>query len=79
MPTVRITRTDEPDARIEDETIAMLLSRLAVLAERPRRDNGGVAFEFTPDTSPEDAQRSVERVLDETLSGWSTWLAVSVS
>ena len=76
MPTVKVTRTDDPDARIEDETIAMLLSRLA---DPPRRDNGGVVFEFTPDTSPEDAQRSVERVLDETLSGWSTWLAVSVS
>ena len=75
MPIVRTSRIDDLDARIEDETIAMLLSRLA---ERPRRDNGGV-FEFTPDTSPEDAQRSVERVLDETLSGWSTWLAVSVS
>jgi len=76
MPTVKVTRTDDPDARIEDETIAMLLSRLA---KRPRRENGGIVFEFTPDASREDAQRSVERVLDETLSGWSTWLAVSVS
>ena len=76
MPAVRVSRIDNPDARIEDETIAMLLSRLA---EPPRRENGEIVFEFMPDTSPEDAQRSVERVLDETLSGWSTWLAVSVS
>src|SRR5436309_15380778 len=72
--TVRVSRTDNPDAWIEAETIAMLLSRLA---EPPRRDNGEIVFEFTPDTPREDAQRSVERVLDETLSGWRTWLAVS--
>src|SRR5437763_12935715 len=74
MTTVSGRRTVEPDASVKYKSIAMRLSRLA---EPPRLDNGEIVFEFTPDTPREDAQRSVERVLDETLSGWRTWLAVS--
>src|SRR2546430_4122635 len=44
MPTVRVSRTDDPDARIEDQTIAMLLSRLRSEEHRLNSSHSQISY-----------------------------------